>query len=867
MQPCQNKEGLCKQKELLGKINDDGKGLKWSAETPEGAGHFGKIYTQFRGDYKGALKQLIKDRDGDAIAALKHKELGDIDLVWGKEGTGESNGYGLSKLIKFHPEVVDNLDKIIYDMPIASRTEKRIQLESPTHQAAIRLDWDGETKHWLLTAFEKEKRGVASRTDIDKLADGMATPPPTNKYIIPQTKSLSQKYDDMIDRFWDKAANAFEWVDKKILAAGINKIGKLFGKEFGVKRVLTIENSVKEISAMINDFRNGRIQLNEEAAGIRDFLDKNLSKDELRDLIRALHGDSDASLLSANLKGIYDDLTARANEYTQQLVAAGALKAEHAKENYFRRYYRQYLEENDEFLKKSGLGQKQNYARQDLTYDERIALGMVEDEGFAIANSLRAQREQLLKAHTLKNLADRYGIDEIAEGYARVSDETRAGGVKRYGALGGKYVPREVYDAIKSVDVLKREMGHLERYWFPIIDHIKVNVTVKNPFTHLYNTASNVMMAYLHGDMKALYRVMKMMHTDKEGFRNLVAAANRQGLNTQLDHVEGGLKVFEREKKAPMVMRILKEAYFAKGSKSGDALRKAYDWEDKIFKLAQFDRLRREGMPDVQAMRQAQGSYVDYSTPLPGVVRLLDKSGLSPFLHYSYKATPMVLKAVMKHPLKFAMLQAAMAGAGASAWLGGNSERENYGKPKWAESKAWDNVLGVKSWSPLGSTGWFWNSGRLIPGMRFGEIDVLDWKGGFVGGMTDIVRGRNPLGGYPITKEDDSTSVKVGKRIVEAAQSYLPSLTFGRYGQRFAGKATGINPRKDEFGDEMDYSQIFAQGLGVRHFNEEKEIKKKLSELDKKAKKELAAAGNNAHARELVKRKYQEEKRKIESGG
>lgn len=131
---------------------------------PIGKGAFGDIYDQFKGKAKEAIKFLLKKRSGEAIGALHHKDVGDIDLVWGKEGTGKSNGFGLSKLAKFHPEVLDNLQEIIDDMVVISRTENRINLESETHKAAVRLEWDGEKKNWLLTAFEKEKPTATDRT-------------------------------------------------------------------------------------------------------------------------------------------------------------------------------------------------------------------------------------------------------------------------------------------------------------------------------------------------------------------------------------------------------------------------------------------------------------------------------------------------------------------------------------------------------------------------------------------------------------------------------------------------------------------------------------------------------------------------------
>lgn len=132
---------------------------------PVGVGAFGNIYNQFRGNAKAAIEFLKKVRGGEAVGALHHKDIGDIDLVWGKEGTGHSDGYGLSKLVKYHPEVLDNLQEILNDMRIVSSSKNRVNLESETHKAGVRLTWDGERKSWLLTAFKKETSASDKRTD------------------------------------------------------------------------------------------------------------------------------------------------------------------------------------------------------------------------------------------------------------------------------------------------------------------------------------------------------------------------------------------------------------------------------------------------------------------------------------------------------------------------------------------------------------------------------------------------------------------------------------------------------------------------------------------------------------------------------
>lgn len=167
-EPQQIQEGDIVTDDVVNSINQEiADAPKFSLKDikPVGVGAFGNIYNQFRGNAKAAIEFLKKVRGGEAVGALHHKDIGDIDLVWGKEGTGHSDGYGLSKLVKYHPEVLDNLQEILNDMRVVSSSKNRVNLESETHKAGVRLTWDGERKSWLLTAFKKETSASDKRTD------------------------------------------------------------------------------------------------------------------------------------------------------------------------------------------------------------------------------------------------------------------------------------------------------------------------------------------------------------------------------------------------------------------------------------------------------------------------------------------------------------------------------------------------------------------------------------------------------------------------------------------------------------------------------------------------------------------------------
>lgn len=100
--------------------------------------------------------------------------LGEITLAWGKEGSAKSDGYGLAKIAKYHPEVLDNLTEIVEKTPITKQTPNRYTLETDKHFLAIRREFDGKKEKWLLTAFEKDESATKRRTDLPSTPKGEA---------------------------------------------------------------------------------------------------------------------------------------------------------------------------------------------------------------------------------------------------------------------------------------------------------------------------------------------------------------------------------------------------------------------------------------------------------------------------------------------------------------------------------------------------------------------------------------------------------------------------------------------------------------------------------------------------------------------
>lgn len=176
-------------------------------DAEQATGPFGPILTQFRGDAQGAIKALTKLQDGEAVAALNHPEVGDIDLVWGKEGTSNSDGLGLAKLAKRHPEVLGDLQGFLNSLrkDEESSGKNRIRLIGDNGKAVVRLQWDGKAKAWLLTAFENAPKGsTTTDTGTADVGGDTASPNPERNASVPLTTDEAQGKPATVENFGEK---------------------------------------------------------------------------------------------------------------------------------------------------------------------------------------------------------------------------------------------------------------------------------------------------------------------------------------------------------------------------------------------------------------------------------------------------------------------------------------------------------------------------------------------------------------------------------------------------------------------------------------------------------------------------------------
>ena len=137
---------------------------------------FGTNYAEFYHDGKGAIDKLLTEREGQVAGAFYRKELGDIDLVWGKvwqDQKGTLQGYGLAKIKAKHPEVTaEILNDVIKNGQTKIRQNEAIQIEKDGYKVVLKNNWMGEktSNKWIVTAYEKS--GETSSVSSDAFTKG-----------------------------------------------------------------------------------------------------------------------------------------------------------------------------------------------------------------------------------------------------------------------------------------------------------------------------------------------------------------------------------------------------------------------------------------------------------------------------------------------------------------------------------------------------------------------------------------------------------------------------------------------------------------------------------------------------------------------
>ncbi|MDR2883578.1 MAG: hypothetical protein LBV09_00540 [Deferribacteraceae bacterium] len=125
---------------------------------------FGEPFNEYSGKPAEAIGKLLHERSGHVPKAIYKEGVGEIDFVWGEDG---ASGYGLAHIVeRRNADGIDGesfaraIPEIICSGAVDLRHKEigRIYISTDIAEVVIRLDWNGECKTWLVSAYRRKRK-------------------------------------------------------------------------------------------------------------------------------------------------------------------------------------------------------------------------------------------------------------------------------------------------------------------------------------------------------------------------------------------------------------------------------------------------------------------------------------------------------------------------------------------------------------------------------------------------------------------------------------------------------------------------------------------------------------------------------------
>lgn len=245
---------------------------------------------------------------------------------------------------------------------------------------------------------------------------------------------------------------------------------------------------------------------------------------------------------------------------------------------------------------------------------------------------------------------------------------------KGLGVLRGMVVKREIAHTINGMPE-QRALDKLIRFW-------KISKTVFNPGTHIANILSNTTVAHMAGlnmieQPKYLTRAIADIRAYGPATKSLTergilgvntVTATGEGVSPTRFKSDAGLRELVKTTR-PETASVLRErsggsvdrpdTFTEKFAKKTDPIRRFYNREDDVFRVALY--LKRLDMGDTPeaAVKAAREEFGDFRTRSPALRTL--RGGLAPFILYPAKVLPRFAKNMVDHPGRYLTLIAGWA--------------------------------------------------------------------------------------------------------------------------------------------------------------------------------------------------------------
>ncbi len=463
----------------------------------------------------------------------------------------------------------------------------------------------------------------------------------------------------------------------------------------------------------------------------------------------------------------------------------------------------------------------------DFTKEERTKMGEILDARYTIGKTFMLMAHDLANGRFYKDIAENEGWARSTPPNAKWLDASEwaaqrqrafkhgdvawvkvpdveipnSGGKKRWGALAGKWVREEIWRDLNELQIMQTP-----GLWRALLTQWKLNKTARSPVVHMNNVLSNFVLMDMidvrfQDFASGLRSYIKGDEAYQEAFANgafggdmMSQEVRDQVLKPILEELEKG-NTYQQGGHLGALSQVSKftESLWTKLKAVDAKMIDAYRVEDEIFRMAAYTRRRQLGDDPKQAADVAREQFIDYDVRAPWINAA--RNTVLPFITYTYRAAPMVARAIATRPWKLGkyFLLTYMLNALAYGLTGDDDETaEERGKREDRERKSLRENEQGRAWLgtprmlriPLNdryNNPLFLDIRRWVP-----ASDIFDTQGNDMpawlnlGGPlmigAELFLNRNAFTGEAIvnTKTDDVWD-RMGNRGDHVYKSYMPS--------------------------------------------------------------------------------------------
>ncbi|UVC14695.1 strawberry notch-like NTP hydrolase domain-containing protein [Mesorhizobium onobrychidis] len=496
----------------------------------------------------------------------------------------------------------------------------------------------------------------------------------------------------------------------------------------------------------------------------------------------------------------------------------------------------------------------------DYTKAERANMGEILDARYNIGKTYMMMAHDLATGRFYKDIAEneqwtvskepaakwkdasdagRYWADsEIA--YIKVPDSAipQSGGKKRWGALAGKWVRAEIWRDLNEIEIMSRPT-----VWRQLLTQWKLNKTARSPVVHMNNVMSNLMFMDMADirlqDLKA--GVQSFVSRDEhyqEALKNgafgadMVSADLRDNvLKPILDEIakaEADASAGTFTSKARVMSKIA-DRLWTWAKLVDRKMLDAYRIEDELFRMATYMRRRQLGDEPAVAADFARQQFLDYDIRAPWVNAA--RNTVLPFIAYSYRAVPLIARAMATRPWKLPkyFLIAYALNALAYGWDDDDEEeRERASLRDEEQGYAWIGVprmlrlpfrdgnglpmfLDIRRWIPAGDVFDTNQGSGALP------IPAPIQLGGPMMMAAELALNKQGFTGDPITNDlTDDWWDKAGKVGDYAWKSWMPSAAWVPNSWYWTKIENSLKGATDAKGRDYDLPSALASSVGIK---------------------------------------------------